>query len=116
MNNIHWKGRDWLDLSEEERSAIVRSWAVTAGEGKEVANGVDSKFKREFSNVKGMQGIGDASVGHGTEWVIPLLRSFVRDGPRDGPPSLYKYWTKISGSSMMSQNAQERNDLPAAGR
>ena len=29
---------------------------------------------------------------------------------RDGPHSLYKYWTKISGSSMMSQSAQERND------
>lgn len=104
MNSIYWKGRDWLEFSEEERSAIVRSWAVTAGEGKEVANGVASKFKREFSNVKGMQEIGDAAVGHGTEWVIPVLRSFVYDRRDDPVPSSYLGLT-------VRQN-YESDDLP----
>ena len=36
-----------IGLSEEERSAIVRSWDVVAGEGKEVASGVASKFKQK---------------------------------------------------------------------
>ena len=45
-----------------------------------------------------------------------ITMSAKRTITRDGPHSLYKYWTKISGSSMMSESAQERNDLPAAGR
>lgn len=89
MDKIYWKGQDWLELSEQERSAIVRSWDVTASEGKEVASRIALMFKREFSSVEGMREIGDAAVGHGTEWVIPVLRNLVYDRRDDPVPASY---------------------------
>jgi hypothetical protein len=104
MDSIYWKGQDWLAFGEEEQLAIVRSWDVTASEGKEVAIRIASMFKREFSSIEGIRDIGDAAVGPGTEWVIPVLRSFVYDRRDDPVPASYL--------GLVVRQSYDSDDLP----
>jgi hypothetical protein len=69
---------EWMDLPDDERARLMRSWNPYAGEGGALVEQIADRLRGEFGHLAGLE-ISGHGVYHGGSWVIGATHPFVFD-------------------------------------